>query len=62
MDKNMEGRRVRLVFAPDVKTGAMGTVEFVGVTGIIYVAWDNEPRWGTIRRLIPGVDQWEWLP
>lgn len=62
MNANLEGRRVRLIATTDSYThltlGEEGTIMCVDDAGTVHVAWDN----GSTLGLIPGIDQWEYLP
>lgn len=62
MDKELKGRRVRLINCNDPWTqlspGLLGTVNFVDSAGTLHVRWDN----GSTLGLVPGEDSWVILP
>lgn len=61
MDKEMRGRRVKLVRCSDpytlIKPGDLGTVSMLDDMGTLHVKWDNGSNLG----LIEGEDRWEWV-
>jgi hypothetical protein len=62
MDRNLKGRRVRLINCSDPWTslppGLLGTVTFTDDAGTLHVRWDN----GSTLGLVPGEDSWVILP
>jgi ssDNA-binding Zn-finger/Zn-ribbon topoisomerase 1 len=61
MNKDLEGKRVRLIHMDDewtkLKEGDEGVIKFIDDAGIIHVNWDNGEGLG----LLPGIDKYEIL-
>lgn len=59
MDRELEGKRVRLVRTSDpytdLRPGAEGEVNFVDSIGTLHVHWDS----GSTLGLVPGEDVWQ---
>jgi hypothetical protein len=59
MDKEMIGKRVRLIYTSDIYTrlrpGTLGTINFVDDLGTTHVKWDD----GSSLGMVDGEDRWE---
>lgn len=58
MVTNRVGDRVRLIYTNDpyteLRSGAMGTVDFIDDMGTVFVKWDD----GSALGLLAGFDRW----
>jgi hypothetical protein len=53
------GKRVQLIYTNDeytnLRSGDLGTINFIDDSGTVFVNWDNGSKLG----LIPGIDKWK---